>query len=32
MGTQKMYSPELAPFIMNTAHDFLEAVIVFALS
>jgi hypothetical protein len=32
MGTEKMYSQELAPFIMNTAHEFLEAATALAVS
>jgi hypothetical protein len=31
MGAEKMYSPELAPFIMETAHEFFEVAIVFAV-
>lgn len=32
MGAEKMYSPELAPFIMDTAHESLDIAIVLAVS
>jgi hypothetical protein len=31
MGAEKMYNPELAPFIMDKAHEFFEVAIVFAV-
>jgi hypothetical protein len=32
MGAENMYSPELAPFIMDTVHESFEVAIVLAAS